>query len=332
MPSPARDATVRLLWTLVAGALLALPAVASDLNLSVEAGGGNSISVGPGDSVNWSVLGELSDAAHQGLAFFTLDLEFDGGPLAQASAPSSAPMTSFNTPLGLTNPAGFGGTQQAGNLVQVGGAQNTINNSFASAPIGSVTTGVALPGSPQVLVSGNLTAPTTPGTYTLSVDNAMANVVRSGEIGIPFWAVDAAGIGTVTNLTVEVVALSVNVATASIAGLGSQVMSLDAGEANAGRSYYIVGSITGTVPGITLASGLHVPLNFGPYFQLLVDFPNTIIFPQTGVLNASGQATASFTVPPGTPTSLIGVTFQHAFLLLNPRDFVSNVTDLTLVP
>jgi hypothetical protein len=320
------------LWIVIGLASLAPIAAATDLNLSVESGGTNAIVVAPGDSVNWSVVGALSDGANEGLAFFVFDVSFDGGSLTQAGAPTSAPMTSFDSPLGLVNPAGFGGTVYAGDLIQVGGAQNTINNTFAAEPIGTVLPGVASPGAAETLVTGSLTAPVAPGTYTLSLGNVMANVIRQGETGSPFWAVDAAGVGTVTDLTIEVVAFSVDVETASIAGLGTQNMFLDAGDLNAGRNYFILGSVTGTSPGLNLASGLHIPLNVDVYFLLLVDLPNILIAPQIGTLDGTGQATATFFVPPGTPASLIGVTLQHAFVLLSPKDFASNVVDLTLVP
>lgn len=316
---------------LIACAALAPWAAASDLNLSVESGGANSIVVAPGDSVSWSVVGELNDGLNEGLAFFVCDVSFTGGALSQADSPSAAPMTSFDTPLGLTNPTGFGGSVDDGDLVQVGGAQNTINNTFASVPVGAVVTDVAAPGMPEALVTGTLTAPVTPGTYTLSLGNVMANVIRQGEVGVPFWGVDEAGVGTVSDLTIHVEAFSVDVESASIAGLGQQQMFLDAGDANAFRSYYILGSVTGTSPGTPLGF-ISIPLNAGPYFFLLIDLPNILIFPQIGTLNASGQATAVFSIPPGTPTSLIGVTLQHAYVLLSPKDFVSNVVDLTLDP
>ena len=319
-------------WIFVFGALLATPAAATDLNLSVEAGGANSVVVAPGDSVSWSVVGELSDAANEGLAFFVFDMSFNGGALTQGDAPVGAPMTSFDTPNGLTNPAGYGGTLSGGDLIQVGGAQNTINNAFAAVPIGSVTTGVAQPGFPEVLVSGTLTAPIAPGTYTLKTLNVMVNTIKSGEIGVPFWAVEEAGVGSCDNLTIEVVAMTANVGNVSLGGLGSQILSLDAGDVNAGRGYFILGSVTGTTPGITVASGTNIPLNADDYFFLLVDNPNTFISNQMSTLDGLGQATATISVPGSTPPILIGMTFDHAFVTLGPIDFASNSVSLTLVP
>jgi hypothetical protein len=154
--------------------------------------------------VHYAVTGELSDAASLGLAMYAFDLAFDGGALPQADAPTSSPTTNFASPLGLNNPTGFGGTPIGGQLIQVGGAQNTIRNSFAPKPSGTVITGVAQPGNRVLLVTGTLTAPAAAGTYHLTVHNLFANVIRAGETGNPFWAVDAAGVGTLSGLTIVV--------------------------------------------------------------------------------------------------------------------------------
>jgi hypothetical protein len=119
-----------------------------------------------GAAVNYRVVGVLSDTLNEGLALFGFDLVFDGGALAQATAPAG--MSSFVKTDGITNPAGFGGTTDVpghvGELVQVGGGQNTIKNTVDNAPfpIGSVVT---LLGHVQVILAeGSLTAPTAPGT------------------------------------------------------------------------------------------------------------------------------------------------------------------------
>jgi hypothetical protein len=192
-----------------AGFLLAAagPALATDLNLSVQSGGSNTVTVLPGALVPYSVVGELNDAASDGLAAVSLDLSFTGGPLPAADEPTTQPMLSFDRPAGLTNPAGFGGTVAAGVLVQVGGAQNTIRNVFAPYPNGNVVTDVAQLGQALPLVTGHLTAPATAGSYTLAPSNVVANVIRQGQNGIPFWRVDKALPGTVTPLTVIVTLL-----------------------------------------------------------------------------------------------------------------------------
>jgi hypothetical protein len=179
-------------------------AFATNLNVRVQSGGSSAVTVPPGATVSWAVVGELSDNLSGGLALFSVDLSFSGGPLTQAANPTSAPMLSFTRPAGLTNPAGFGGTVVGGQLRQVGGAQNTIKNTFAPYPLGTVVTGVAAPGSPVTLANGQLTAPVAPGTYTLTPSGLVANVIRQGETGTPFWHVDRANAGTVQSLVVQV--------------------------------------------------------------------------------------------------------------------------------
>ena len=180
------------------------PALATNLNLAIQSGGQSAVTVPPGANVPYGIVGVLSDASSDGLAGFSLDLTFTGGPLAQAAEPLTNPMVSFDKPAGVTNPAGFGGTVVAGKLVQVGGAQNTIANSFAPYPNGNVVVDVAQLGQPVTLVSGSLTAPLAPGTYTLSMSAVVANVIQQGQNGMPFWRVEKALPGTLTPLTVIV--------------------------------------------------------------------------------------------------------------------------------
>lgn len=192
------------------GSVLVLSASASDFNVTVTSNGASTVTVQPGDVVPYSIAGELSDGASQGLAMFAIDLAFDGGDLEQANAPVAGEMLNFASPLGINNPAGFNGTPIGGDLIQIGGGQNTINNMFAPQPSGMVSTGVALPGAPEVLVTGVLTAPTAPGTYTLAVSNVMANAINSATTGFPFWEVDAVEPGAITQLTITVEDCSVS--------------------------------------------------------------------------------------------------------------------------
>jgi subtilisin-like proprotein convertase family protein len=181
-------------------------ASAADLNLSVRSDNASTITAGPGAEVAYVVYGVLTDTANEGLALFMFDLEFDGGPLLPALSPTDSPLDHFATDKGINNPAGFGGTPIDGRLVQVGGGQNTIGNTvdLAPYPIGDVVTGIGH--TDIILVAGTLTAPPEPGTYTLTATNTIANVIKAGETGDdPFWETEAAGAGTVTTLTIEVV-------------------------------------------------------------------------------------------------------------------------------
>ncbi len=190
-------------------------ASSSQLSVAVESGGSDVVAATPGETIRYEIVGLLSDDHNEGLALVGFDLHFTGGELQQADEPSGDPdsgcenpMIHFTKPWGITNPAGFGGTIINGDLIQVGGAQNTVNNTPDNAefPIGTVLTGVAQPSGCglAVLVTGSLAAPTTPGVYTLILENLFANVIREGETGFPFWTTQTARADTVTNLTVYV--------------------------------------------------------------------------------------------------------------------------------
>ena len=167
-----------------------LPEQETNLQVVVASGGSSVVVADVGELVQYEVTGVLSNANNEGLARFLLDLTFSGGPLTPADAPTGLPMTNFARPAGITNPAGFGGTVIDGVLVQVGGAQNTMNNTGVTVPypIGSVITGVGH--TPVVLVTGSFVAPVEPGTYTLRVSNVSASVIRKDEDGEVFWATE----------------------------------------------------------------------------------------------------------------------------------------------
>ncbi len=202
----------KLLGLAIAAALSGSTALATDLNVWVVSDTGfDMVTVPPGATVNYEVRGVLSsDTDNEGLALFGFDLVFDGGALGQAVTPSSGPIASFVIPEGITNPAGFGGTANVpgreGDLVQIGGGQNTINNDIGNAPYPIAEAVVIGLGHTEiVLAAGSLTAPDVEGTYTLSLANLFANVIKQGETEDgTYWAVEEAGVGTIENLMIEV--------------------------------------------------------------------------------------------------------------------------------
>lgn len=180
-------------------------AMATDLTLTCTVNGSSNANVAPSSMVTYTITGELTDNVNEGLALVGFDLSFDGGALSQANAPTTAPMTNFDRNAGITNPAGFGGTIIGGNLVQVGGGQNTILNTLGNAPfpIGGVTTDVAQFGAPQIIATGSLTMPASGGPYHLNITNGFANVIKAGETGVPFWATEAVGTVNVVDCTLN---------------------------------------------------------------------------------------------------------------------------------
>ncbi|MHC4697157.1 MAG: IPTL-CTERM sorting domain-containing protein [Planctomycetota bacterium] len=205
-------------------------AQAANLNVTLEADrcDASIITVGPACEILYRVKAELSYGPGDGLALVVLDLEFDGGPLPQANEPTELPMRNFAAPNGFSaNPEGYGGTPQGSRLIQVGGAQNIFNHgqwsceddddcpgpstcdtglctTIPGLPTGTLITGVAAPGSPVVLATGALTAPSLEGTYTLRVTKLTANLVKQGATGDLVWLTEAAGVGFLRNLSITV--------------------------------------------------------------------------------------------------------------------------------
>jgi len=205
------------LSVVLAAALYGSTAMATDINISVQqTNGTNEITVAPGEMVDYKVFGVLTDDVNEGLALIGLSLHFTGGPLTPANTPLDGdftctnPMRNFVKPEGMTNPDGYDGTVIGPDLIQCGGAQNTINNTVGNAafPIGAVLTGVAQPAGcgPAVILTGSFLVPAdlAPGPYTLDAFDIFANVILDGEDGNPFWATEPAGLGSVTNLAITV--------------------------------------------------------------------------------------------------------------------------------
>ena len=150
--------------------------------------------VSPGATIDWTISFTVSTGDNVGLALLICDLQQDGAnpetfDLSPASSVPAA-MTNFSRPNGISNPGetdpttGYIGVLRgdtgAMNLVQIGGAQNTFGEALASGTgIGenAVVTGAVGQSGSVILAEGSFTAPSTAGTYTFSLANAMANVL-----------------------------------------------------------------------------------------------------------------------------------------------------------
>ncbi len=141
--------------------------------------------VGPGGTVDYEVTGLVSSGDNLGLALCGVDLTTDTA-VAQGQADAGGSMGSFVKDDGITNPAGYGGTVDADDLLQIGGGQNTIGNDgvppHPAYPSGVVVLTVAQ-GSSVVLATGTITAPAAPGTYTVSLVDPFANVLLADQGG-----------------------------------------------------------------------------------------------------------------------------------------------------
>ncbi|WP_419186165.1 FG-GAP repeat protein [Rohdeia mirabilis] len=124
----------------------------------------------------------------------------------------------------------------------------------------------------------------------------------------------------------------------SAQGGGSQDLLLRAGSEHAGAFYALLGSASGTTPGLGDALGaLGLPLVSDAYTDALVLGNGAgVVAPFTGVLDQDGKANAAVLVPPATDPSLVGTVLHHAFLVIDPTTFdvthTSNAVRVELVP
>ena len=124
---------------------------------------------------------------------------------------------------------------------------------------------------------------------------------------------------------------------ASVSAANTVTLELRAGAAWSGAAYLLLGSAAGTLPG-TVVDGHLLPLNTPDgYFSRTLQLPNAPPLTNSlGVLDGNGSATASFTLPAGTPTAYWGATGFHAFVIYDPPTqqvlFASNAVPITVLP
>jgi len=107
--------------------------------------------------------------------------------------------------------------------------------------------------------------------------------------------------------------------TLSVSAGGQISFHIEAGTMRAGQTYFLVGSASGTSPGIFVGNGINLPLNVDPYLVYTAVNPNTAFLSQTlGTLDQEGASTAVLSLPAGgAPANLVGATFHHAYLVLD---------------
>ncbi|MHC4944376.1 MAG: C25 family cysteine peptidase [Planctomycetota bacterium] len=110
-------------------------------------------------------------------------------------------------------------------------------------------------------------------------------------------------------------------------------LSLDASAANAGRSYIVLGTLSGTSPGFALPGGMILPTNWDAFTDLIMMLLNTAVFQSfMGTLDGAGTASATVNTFGALDPVLVGETAHFAFTLGNPYDFVSNAIPVTFDP
>jgi len=133
---------------------------------------------------------------------------------------------------------------------------------------------------------------------------------------------------------VTTVGLGADVSQISASSGGSVNFTLYASPENSGRSYILLGTVSGVSPGIVLPGGLStLPLNFDIFTMLIAANLNSPMFHDfMGVLDAKGGAAATLNTFGPLPSGMVGVTLSFAYALNKPWDFASNPVEILVTP
>jgi hypothetical protein len=130
--------------------------------------------------------------------------------------------------------------------------------------------------------------------------------------------------------------LSANLPSLSTSAGGAYQLTIAAGLPHAGHTYMIVGSFSGTAPGLAVAPGVHLPLVVDGYSILTVTVPNFWLSPSTGTLDPNGNAVLTGILPPGLLQRVGPLPVYHAALVLDAVNTgfaaATNAVTLTLLP
>jgi hypothetical protein len=99
----------------------------------------------------------------------------------------------------------------------------------------------------------------------------------------------------------------------SVAAGGVQALDISMGPAHALDFFLMLGSTSGTTPTLPPIDGVTIPLNADAYFMYTLTHPTSQ--PLTGAagsLDALGQRSVTFTLPPAFDPGLVGMTIHHS--------------------
>ena len=152
------------------------------------------LTVAPGTTIDWTITAEVSNTPpgqNAGLALLHVDLRQDPANPANLDIPPAdgvpTTMTNFSRPAGISNPGedghdtGYIGVQRgpagAMNLVQIGGAQNTLGTAGVVMGTSADVVSAIGHGGAVILAQGSFTAPEAAGTYVFGLYEAAALVL-----------------------------------------------------------------------------------------------------------------------------------------------------------
>ncbi len=184
--------------------------------------------------------------------------------------------------------------------------RNPITSGGATVPVAPVDGGTpfATPGPVTDHGDGSYTFPLTAG--LAAGDDAFVIQVDDGTVAVTLYPYLRLAVDPLAPLHVGVSQVS--------AGAGADVpFVLNLGAGAAGDPYLLLGSVSGTSPGIDLGGGLILPLNEDGFLHGTLALAGTAVLPGSiGTLDASGRAEASFLVPADPLLPLVGLRVDWA--------------------
>ena len=114
---------------------------------------------------------------------------------------------------------------------------------------------------------------------------------------------------------------------------GTVTFSLIGPAAENGRHYLLLGSLSGTEPGIDLGGGIVLPLN--PDVAMMctyVDRNGPVLVDTEGFLSTDGSGSCQLVAPAGLLDRIVGLDVHFAYLLFQPINYASNALSITIDP
>ena len=207
-------------------------------------------------------------------------------------------------------------------LIDVDGVPLTTGGAQFTVGLISPGTAVSVPG--PLIDHGN-------GTYTLTL-------TATTTPGLDTWRIQAAdAVGPVIlqpDVTIRVdplAPLHLGLDELSVGAGGAVPFTINAGAAQGGMPFVLLGSTSGTQPG-TLFSGVNVPLNADRLFNLMLFAQPPLLVGSPGLLDADGRASVTFEPTPGLLLSMAGLHSDWSVALLGPSPTALGPVGLELVP
>jgi hypothetical protein len=158
-------------------------------------------------------------------------------------------------------------------------------------------------------------------TYRYTVERISDNTLLDSDL----FTADADGLLTVPDVEIDGTGVRVrierllagDVSELSLLNGGTQALALRTSADYAGKLYWVLGSASGTTPGLLL-DGQLLALTYDAWFEYTLLNPNSAFLGNSlGSLNAQGEADIALNVPAGFNPNLVGVVLHHAAIVLD---------------